>query len=159
MTPDPEPGDEAQDAAGEAEPRHGYDWKRHLPRLVLLAGLAAVAISLAPSIPRHQTLVFHLGEGLRPVRRLEATWTRYNQDTPSGGVRLTFPEGAPASVRHRISVPNGEYVLTIVVERVTPETTSRGRATLAGKRTIRIRYVRRVDLEGGETIIPLWQED
>ncbi len=167
MTGDPETGDEQQDTAGDAQQdttgdkksRWSYDWKRHLPRLVLLVGLSVVALSMVPALPRDQVLVFRLDEGLGPVRKLDATWTRYGQDEPAGGVRLSFPDGAPSHVRHRIKVPNGEYVLGIVLERDAPETTSRGRANLAGEHTASMRYVRRVDLEGGETIIELWQEN
>lgn len=158
MTSEPGAGGSAGEA-GEDEPRRGYNWKRHLPRLVLLGGLALAAVVVAPTIPRDQTLVFRLGEEVQPVRRLEATWTRYGQDEPTGGVTLTFPDHAPRLVRHQLHVPNGQYVLAIVLERAAPETTSRERANLRGEHTARIRYVRRVDLEGGKTIVPLWQEN
>ncbi len=158
MSSEPEAGSDTGEA-DEDEPRRGYNWRQHLPRLVLLGGLAVAAVVVAPTIPRDQTLVFRLGEEVQPVHRLEATWTRYGQEEPTGGVTLTFPDHAPSRVRHQLHVPNGQYVLAIVLERAAPETTSRGRANLPREHTARIRYVRRVDLEGGETLVPLWQEN
>ncbi len=141
-----------------AEPRPPRDWRHRAPRLLLLAGLAIAALVVAPAIPRDQTLVFRLDEGLQPVRMLTATWTRYGQEEPTGGVTLRFPDHAPRHVRHKLRVPNGEYVLSIALERGVPETTSPGRANLGGEHTARIEYVRRVDLEGGETLVVLRQE-
>lgn len=157
MTHDPDAGGQTGSSAEEA-PRRRYNWRQHLPRLVLVGGLALAAVVVAPAIPRDQTLVFRLGDAVQPVRRLEATWTRDGQDEPTGGVTLSFPDHAPRRVRHELHVPNGKYVLAIVVERA-PETSPRGRATLPAEHTARVHYVRRVDLEGGETIVPLWQEN
>lgn len=158
MSSEPGARDSIESAAGE-EARQAYNWRRHVPRAVLLVGLAVAALEFAPALPHKQTLVFRLDEAVQPVRRLEATWTRYGAAEPTGGVTLRFPDHAPRHVRHQLSVPNGQYVLAIVLERAAPETTPHGRANLDGGEPAQIHYVRRVDLEGGETVIPLWQEN
>ena len=111
-------GEQPDSRAGDdqAEPREAYNWRRHVPRVVLLIGLAVAALELGPTLPHDQTLVFRLASGLQPVKRLEATWTRYGADEPTGGVTLRFPDEAPSHVRHRLKVPNGEYVLAIVLD-------------------------------------------
>lgn len=163
---DDQPGAEEQSSTGDEpaadgearQQRQPYNWRRHVPRLLLVVGVAIAAAIVAPSLPHDQTLVFRLGEGVQPVRKLSATWTRAGQDEPAGGVTLRFADHAPASVRHKLRLRNGSYLLTIDLERAAPQTTSPGRATLGGKHTAQIHYLRRVDLEGGETVVVLRQE-
>lgn len=142
-----------------------------IARFILIAGLLLAASRVLPSIPREQILLFQL-EGSGVVRRLDATWTASGSKEPAGGVSLNFPSPPPRSVRHTLSLPNGPYELAISLER-SPETVAPDTANVQSKRDpvaaeapSRVRsdvrpsplpthYVRRIQLEGGETVIRL----
>lgn len=138
-------------------------WKRRLSRAILLLGVGAAAAIALPSIPRSQEMVFQLGTDRSDVRRIDASWTRAGEREPFGGVTLRFAGTAPRAVRHSLSVPDGEYVLAIDVERA--ETSQPPRGTLdpgvAAPDPARLsstHYVRRIHLQGGETTIALEQD-
>lgn len=123
-------------------------WRQRVPRWLLLAGLLIAAALLLPSLPHKQTLVFRLTNA-HSVRRLDATWTRAGESRPRGGLTLNFPNGADHLVERRVSAPNGRYTVSVRVER---QTSAPSGATLG---QIRTSYIRRVSLDGGETVIAL----
>ena len=117
--------------------------RRAAARLVLVAGLGLALVSLLPQLPREQTLVFRVQEN--HVQRLAVTFTPQGEREARGGFTLSFPSRAPSPIRHQLEIPNGEYELSIELTRDVrgvsrePETS----------------FVRRVTLDGGETIISL----
>jgi hypothetical protein len=119
-------------------------WRRRVARLLLVAGIALAASQLLGRAPSEQNLEFRLGAERASVRRIEATWTPAGEREAAGGVTLRFAEGAPARVRHRVSLPNGRYELAVEVTR--QERGSGERQTTTS---------RQVTLEGGETLISL----
>lgn len=144
---------ETKPAAGPDQSRRSF--RRRAAALILALGIGVAAMPLLEHVPREQTLVFRLdGE---PIRRLEVSWTPRGGDEPAGGVTLTFAERAPRTVRQTVKLPNGEYQLAIEVERdATPRGEGASDATVdPSRRGEETSWVRRVILEGGETIIPL----
>ncbi|HMJ10409.1 MAG TPA: hypothetical protein VK524_03330 [Polyangiaceae bacterium] len=148
--------------------RQAPGWRARLARLLLFGGVAVAVVSLLPSVPREQILLFRLQER-ELVRELRATWSVPGRE-PEGGVTLHFSEAAPHTVRHSVSLPNGSYVLDVRVERAESPSGSRahtpGFDSVAGQGPSRVgselrqeppttTYVRRVSLEGGETVIRL----
>lgn len=141
-------------------------------RLFLLGGLAFAVSTLLPSVPREQILLFRL-EQTAGVKKLNATWTVPGRSEPSGGVTLHFNAQSPRNIRHALSLPNGPYVLDISIERTegsqsvatSPNRTSvlnaaAGQApgrvdTTSQREPLQTNFVRRVNLEGGETVIRL----
>lgn len=120
----------------------GPGWRRYGARALLLVGIAVAALELAPAVPREHGLVFELDDP-RQVRRLDATWTDLGASEPRGGVTLRFDRPPPRRIRHAVTLPHGNYVLTIDVER-----------RMAGA-TRQTTHTRRVSLQGGETTIVL----
>jgi hypothetical protein len=119
-------------------------WRRRVARVVFVGGFIAAALVLHGRVPADQELVFRLEDDAASVREIEATWTPEGEREASGGVELRFDDRAPRSVRHRVSLPNGRYEVAVEVVRQT------GDAALSHTTT-----TRRVNLEGGETVIPL----
>ncbi|GMV17671.1 MAG: hypothetical protein HS104_12705 [Polyangiaceae bacterium] len=116
-------------------------WRRFGPRALLLLGLGAAAALLLPSLPQEQVLVFRVGA---PVRRLTVSYTREGEVEPRSGATLSYTSAPTESVRHSVSLPNGRYVVSLDVERATAD---------GGVRETS--YVRRVNLDGHETVLPL----
>lgn len=117
-------------------------WRRLGARLVLVGGVALAASWLAQYLPRDQELVFRIPDP-SSIRRLDLSLTRDGEKAPENGVTLNFPSAPPSSIRHRTSLPNGRYQIAISVRRQLPdgpEETS---------------WVRRVSLDGGETLVVL----
>jgi hypothetical protein len=84
-------------------------------------GLAVVAVfvlgfTLVPEWPVRQHLVLHL-EAPENIRSIAATWTREDEQVPRGGTRSAFATGAPPRLDRELSLPNGDYVLRVSVER------------------------------------------
>ena len=115
-----------------------------LARGVLLLGLIALAAWLVPRWPREQQLVFRLGSSHESITRLEASWVRQGDEEIKGGITLNFPDPPPETVRHTLSLPNGEYTVTV-------ELTRKGSGDTRTKTT----WARRVTLGGKETVLPL----
>jgi len=146
-------------------------WRRRGARLMLIGAFAAALLSFLPAFPREQALIFRFDDD--GIRRLEATWTALGTSEPAGGVTIRFEAPIQRSFRHALLLPNGQYVFNIAVERkpdLTPlESIPKGsaeRLTVAGEAPPRVgsdlrhvptetTYVRRVSLEGGETVIRL----
>ncbi len=141
--------------------------RARLARVFLLCGVAIAVVYLLPSVPREQILLFRW-EGVGVVKELEATWTAAGRSEPSGGVTLHLPSPS-RTVRHRFSAPNGPYVLDISVEQLDEEaapTVTPNDDSVAAEAPPKVgsdvrreplhrTFVRRVNFEGGETVIRL----
>ena len=109
-----------------------------------MLGLIALAAWLVPHWPREQRLAFRLGSSHENVTRLEASWARHGDAQIAGGITLSFPDPPPETVRHTLSLPNGEYMVTV-------ELTRKG----SGATRTQTTWARRVTLGGKETTLPL----
>ncbi|MCC6903611.1 MAG: hypothetical protein IT377_31875 [Polyangiaceae bacterium] len=115
-------------------------WRRLAARVAIVGGVA-VAVSVAtPWVPREQVLIYRVSGG-DPVRRLKVHVTREGESEAALGATLT---GASPSFRHGVSLPNGRYVVSVQAERA-----------LSDGGVKETSFVRRVTLEGGETILPI----
>jgi hypothetical protein len=123
-----------------AEAPRGSPWRRFAARAALLGGVAIAAAVSAPWVPREQVLVYRAAGG-DPVRRLKIHITRDGESEVLVGTTLT---GSSASFRHSVSLPSGRYTLDITAERM-----------LADGGVRETSLVRRVNLEGGETVLPI----
>lgn len=119
-------------------------WRARAARVALVLGFAVAAAVLLRRAPAEQELVFRLEDGAGAVRELSASWRPEGEPEASGGVELRFDARAPRNVRHRVSLPNGRYEVAVEVVRQEAD------AALSHTTT-----TRRVNLEGGETVIPL----
>ena len=109
---------------------------------VLVVVLALVAFALLqPRLPQDQALVLSI-QAPEQVREVELTWTEEGDEGsehPScGGLRLTYPGGAPSSVEHHLSAPPGAYRIEVGVTREptpgkTVRTTKEYRVKLEGR--------------------------
>jgi hypothetical protein len=115
-----------------------------LSRGVLVAGVVALLLYLAPHWPRQQELVFHLGSSRAGIRHLDASWEKESDAQIAGGMTLDFSDPPPEAVRRTLSLPNGKYTVTV-------ELTRQGSGDTRTKTT----WSRRVTLGGGETSLPL----
>jgi hypothetical protein len=118
-------------------------------RVLLVVGLLLSLLPLSRRTPREQTVVFELPGPFREcAARVEVSWTRDGDAEPLGGFTMTFPEGAPASLRREISAPDGKYRLDVSLER--PKKRGPGRGGPA-----RVEFTRQLSLNGGEVRVLL----
>jgi hypothetical protein len=83
--------------------------RRRWARLVLGLGLVVLATRLWPSWPRETQLEYVLGPDHAEVVELRVDFVDHGEALH--GVRFGFPDGAPASVRHHLTLPAGELLL------------------------------------------------
>ena len=118
-------------------------------RAILVVGLLLALLPLSQRAPRTQVVVFDVPERFRDGEsRIEVSWTRNGDTDPVGGFTMTFPEGAPASLRREISAPDGKYRLDVSLER------SKNRGKAAGG-PVRVEFTRQLSLNGGEVRVLL----
>lgn len=116
-------------------------WTRRAAALLLLTGLAVAFVSFAEKVRHENTLIFRFDPDLSAkVRRVTASWIPVGDVEATGGVILNFPGGPGREVRQVVSVPDGEYMISIEVEPRDLVTTSQAR---------------RVTLTGNELVIPI----
>jgi hypothetical protein len=84
--------------------------RRRLARLVLGLGLIYSARLLWPSWPHETELEFELGPDHAQVVELRVAYLHQGEELH--GVSFGFPSGAPALVRHKLSLPPGKLVLS-----------------------------------------------
>jgi hypothetical protein len=120
-------------------------WRRAAARAVLILGAALIGGLVARSAPREQVLVFRF-QGSPASKELAATWTPVGDQEPAGGVTVQLSSPTPREVRHKVSLPNGEYVVDLEFHGAGDPSPDLGAET---------RTERRVTLEGGETVIYL----
>jgi len=118
-------------------------------RALLLGGLLLSLVPLFKRTPRTQAVVFVLPEWFRGGdSRITVAWTLEGDPEALGGFTMTFPDGAPASLRREISAPDGRYRLDVSLEHAeNPKTT--------GRRSTRVEITRRLSLNGGEVRVVL----
>lgn len=85
--------------------------RRRLASIVLLAGLALLAVQFWPQFPRETELDLVLGPEHRQV--VEVRLAYLQSDEEIRGVTFRFPNGAPINVKHRIDLPSGLYRIAI----------------------------------------------
>jgi hypothetical protein len=83
--------------------------RRRLARLTLLAGALMVAGQLVPNWPREVNVEYVLGRAHGEIVELRVSYVR--DDDELHGVSFGFPGGAPSLVRHRVTLPSGEFEL------------------------------------------------
>ena len=107
-----------------------YDWRRHVPRLLLLVGLAvAVLVARAHPSPRPE-LAFRLAsDSAGPAHRRHVDARRRGRTDRRHDAALS--RRSARHVRHPLQVPDGEYVLAID-SNAAPETSPGSRASIAG---------------------------
>jgi hypothetical protein len=124
-------------------------------RILLVTGILLALLPLSRRTPHAQTLVLQVPTWFRETEsRLEVSWTRDGDAEPLGGFTMTFPEGAPASVRREISAPDGKYRLDVTLERAKRGNVPGKRAD-AGRRPALVEITRQLSLNGGEVRVLL----
>jgi hypothetical protein len=83
--------------------------RRRVARVLFGLGLATVAWQLLPNVPRPTQLEFSLGREHQRVVELRVGFERGGEELH--GVSFGFPEGAPRTLRHSVSLPAGEYLV------------------------------------------------
>ncbi len=86
---------------------------KQLARIVFLAGAVAVGLFLWRSAPRDVTLVYSVEDA--DARALEVDVARGDEVLRRSEFRLPAAAGAPRQVRHELRLPDGQYVLRLVV--------------------------------------------
>lgn len=87
---------------------------RHRVRLAkaaLVLAVLGVAGELFGAYPREVDLALTLGPDHRLVRELRVAYVQDGQELH--GVRLSYPDGAPEQVRHRVRLGPGRYELRV----------------------------------------------
>jgi hypothetical protein len=114
-------------------------------RVLLAVGVVAAASPFADRLPRDQAIRFELTAAQRQnASRIAVTWTKRGEAEPSGGFTMSLPAGAPPSIRHELSTPNGDYSVDVDVEVGT-----------GGSAAARSELHRNVTLTGGEVRVLL----
>lgn len=120
-------------------------------RATLLGGTLGFIVLVSPKVPREQELAFRLGQS--SAEELMVSWTPDAEIEPQGGFSLNLGARGPATVRHIVSLPNGQYRFDIAVTRA--YTAAAAAPLTSPQRTTH--YVRRVTLDGDPTTIHLPQ--
>jgi len=81
--------------------------------VVLVVGTLVVARQLWPMVSRDTEVELELGPSHAQVVELQITYLLEGEELH--GVNFRFSNGAPASVRHRVSLPPGELELHCVL--------------------------------------------
>lgn len=126
-----------------SETQRGSRLRRLGSRVALLAGLGLAFTLVAPEIPRDQLVVYRVGPGDK-LLRLAASYTRDGDAEPRSGMSMSPVGDGRASFEHKVSLPNGRYVIEVTLARQAPDGKVRETS-----------FVRKVTLEGGETVLPL----
>ena len=77
--------------------------------MVLVIGVVIVGQQLWPGWPQQTELEFVLGPNHSEVVELRVAYVENGEELH--GVSFGFPNGAPATVRHHVSLPKGELTL------------------------------------------------
>ena len=121
--------------------------RRWFGKAMLVAAFAVAATQLLPAWPREHQLVIDYSATPLTVHRIGMTWTPDRADEPTGGVVLTVADPSARQLRHRISVPGGDYVFRVSLE---------GTSAQSGPDTTT--YVRRATLDGATTTFKLGRQ-
>lgn len=145
---------------------------RRRAAVVVLAVLAVVLFqTVSRDLPREQTLIFRFPLGGRTdATELTASFTRVGEREARAGVTLSLREVAGHDIRCSVHLPNGDYIVTVELtggangSSVSDNKSAHRAPQNSGTLTARdaaseIRsetmVVRRVTLEGAESVVPL----
>lgn len=81
--------------------------RRRIARPVLAGGLVLIALKLWPNWPRETEVEFALGAHHAEVIELHVAYLMGGQAVH--GVTFNFPNGAPQTVRHKLTLPRGIF--------------------------------------------------
>ncbi len=141
----------------------------------MVLGAVLVGGQVMRTLPHDQTLIFPVGSVFPEATRFSASWQTPGAKEPSGGVTVSFKSGPPLQIREQARLPNGDYIVTIVVVQPKlgartdrppvpepkPEPESKLEAgetnheTVGAGDELQTNIERRVSLSGGETMIAL----
>ena len=128
-----------------------------MTRAVVVFGAVLVGGLVMRTLPHDQTLVFPVGSVFPNATRFSASWQQRDGKEPSGGVTVSFETSPPLQIREHASLPNGDYIVTVVIEQAKPSARNAetGHETVAARDGLQTSIERRVSLAGGETMIAL----
>jgi hypothetical protein len=89
--------------------------RRALARVVLVIGAFVVGQQLWPAVSRETEIELELGESHAQVVEVRVSYLLEGEELH--GVSFRFTGGAPAKLRHRVSLPAGDLELQCVVRR------------------------------------------
>ena len=121
--------------------------RRWFAKAMLVVAFAVAAMQLLPAWPREHQIVIDFSAAPLSVHRVEMTWTPNRAEEATGGVVLTVADPSTRQLRHRLSVPGGDYVFRVSLE---------GTNAQSGPETTR--YVRRARLDGATTTFKLGRQ-
>jgi hypothetical protein len=87
--------------------------RRALARVVLVVGTLVVARQLWPAVARDTDVELELGPSHADVVEVRISYLLEGEELH--GVSFRFDNGAPAKVRHRVSLPSGDFELQCVL--------------------------------------------
>ncbi len=147
---------------------HGSFARRIALRAIVVGGAVWVGGIVMRSLPHDQVLVFPVGSVFPNATRFSASWKTLAENEPSGGVSVDFTAPPPLELREHVSLPNGDYVVTIEVfvrrevawkdaekAHENPAKPAEIRTNETDSRGLETNIVRRVSLSGGETLVAL----
>lgn len=142
--------------------------RRLVTRAVVVLGAVFVGGRVMRTLPHDQTLIFPVGSSFPKATRFRASWQQSGSSEPSGGVTLDFKEPPPLQIRQHASLPNGDYIVTIVIEQAPLANRKDAKSTKGDSDEsdedeemkevssgVKTSTERRVSLAGGETMIAL----
>jgi hypothetical protein len=143
--------------------------RRLVTRAIVVLGAVFVGGQVMRTLPHDQTLIFPVGSSFPSATHFSATWQQPGSNEPSGGFTLSFNDPPPLQIRQHARLPNGDYIVTIVIEH--PQRAQRAqrpqqmKAQLPNPESdaemtpssseLKTTVERRVNLVGGETMIAL----
>jgi hypothetical protein len=81
--------------------------RQRIARVLLVAAVCFGATRVWPAVPQSTDLRIDLGRQHLEIMELSVEFMRDGE--PLQGASFRFPQGAPASVRHEITLPTGRY--------------------------------------------------
>jgi hypothetical protein len=131
-------------------------WRRRAALVFLGVGTVVASRAISRDLPHEQTFVFRLEESERHAPlKLSASFVRVGESEPRAGVSLTRDGSEHGDPRQTLSLPNGDYVVTVEWAHVGKGTLADASATKESETS----RVERVTLSGGETIVLLPKRD
>jgi len=131
-------------------------WRRRAAFVFVGVGTVLASRAVSRDLPHEQTFVFRLDQSERHAPlKLSASFVRVGESEPRAGVSLTRDGSESGDPRQTLSLPNGDYVVTVEWEHVGKATLDAASVTKEGETS----RVERVTLSGGETIVLLPKRD
>jgi hypothetical protein len=110
--------------------------RKRLTRLLLLAGGLLLALFLARSWPREQTIHYVLGDAAPRVEEVAARWAADSTEDWMRQTTFHYAAGkAPRIVTQEPRLPDGDYTVEIEIASASDRSTVRRHVTLSGGAT------------------------